>query len=135
MRSCAAIWNTLSADVYTMGAPVRMCSGPRASMISVPDATTLPMEVRPIRRSNSAMISLENPWGNVGNGRSSTMPISSQWPVTESLPGDASAIRPAAPIGAGALPPMRATRPNPSALRVGTRRGTASAICPSVSLP
>ena len=39
--------------------------------------------------------------GNTGNGRSSTRPISSQWPGTESLPGDASAIRPYAPSGSG----------------------------------
>ena len=63
-------------------------------MISVPDATTLPMVPRPMRRSNSAIISAGKPCGNVGNGRSSTIPIISQWPVTESLPGDASAMRP-----------------------------------------
>ena len=39
--------------------------------------------------------------GNTGNGRSSTRPIISQWPVTESLPGDASAMRPYAPSGLG----------------------------------
>ena len=35
-----------------------------------------------------------------GNGRSSTMPIISQWPVTESFPADASAMRPTAAAGA-----------------------------------
>ena len=63
-------------------------------MISVPEATTLPSVPRPIRRSNSAITSRGKPDGNVGNGRSSTMPIISQWPVTESLPADASAMRP-----------------------------------------
>ena len=38
----------------------------------------------------------ENPFGNTGNARSSTMPIISQCPVTESLPAEASAMRPTA---------------------------------------
>ena len=40
--SWAAIWNTESAEVYTIGLPVLMCSDPRRSIISVPDATSLP---------------------------------------------------------------------------------------------
>ena len=49
--SCAATWKTLSADVYTMGDPVRRCSGPSCSMIAVPDAAVFPIVFRPIRRS------------------------------------------------------------------------------------
>ena len=46
--------------------------------------------------------------GKHGNGRSSTMPIISQCPVTESFPGDISAIRPTAARGASrpASPPI-----------------------------
>jgi hypothetical protein len=40
--SCAATWKTLSADVYTIGEPVRMCSAPSSLMISVPEAALLP---------------------------------------------------------------------------------------------
>ena len=62
-----------------------------------------------MRRENSAIISGGKPSGNTGNGRSSTMPIISQWPVTESLPADASAIRPIAARGTVGrrAPPMR----------------------------
>ncbi len=77
-----------------MGFLVCMCSGPRRSMISVPEATTLPRVPRPIRRSNSAIISGGKPDGKVGNGRSRTTPAISQWPVTESFPAETSAIRP-----------------------------------------
>ena len=63
-------------------------------MIAVPDATTLPIDLRPMRDSNSAINSCGKPFGNVGNARSSTTPISSQCPVTESFPDDRSAIRP-----------------------------------------
>src|SRR5262245_28983536 len=112
-----------------------MCSAPRRSIISVPDATTLPSVPRPIRCSNSAITSAGNPCGNVGNGRSSTMPIISQWPVTESLPGDASAIRPYAPINSGD-PVSNATNfPSPSARNVGILSGTRAAMLPSVLLP
>jgi hypothetical protein len=50
---------------------------------------------------------VEKPLGNTGNARSSTMPIISQWPVTESLPGEAS------PCGRSptARPAERADRP------------------------
>ena len=70
-------------------------------MIAVPEAAMLPSVRRPMRASNAAMTSAGNPWGNTGNGRSRTSPIISQWPVTESFPGDASAIRPNAARGDG----------------------------------
>ena len=41
----------------------RMCSAPSSSMISVPDATTLPIVPRPMRRSNSAISSGGKPVG------------------------------------------------------------------------
>ncbi len=63
-------------------------------MIAVPEAALLASVPRPMRVSKSAISSRGNPWGNTGNGRSSTRPVISQCPVTESLPGDASAIRP-----------------------------------------
>ena len=65
-------------------------------MICVPEAALLPITPRPVRRENSSITSDGKPFGNTGNGRSSTMPIISQWPVTESFPGDASAMRPIA---------------------------------------
>ncbi|OQA06732.1 MAG: hypothetical protein BWY65_02112 [Firmicutes bacterium ADurb.Bin373] len=48
ISSCAATWNTLSADVYTMGKPVAMCSAPSSSIIAVPEAALLPSALRPI---------------------------------------------------------------------------------------
>ena len=71
-----------------------MCSAPKRSMTSVPEPTTLAIVWRPMRASNASMTSGGKPCGKVGNGRSSTRPISSQWPVTESLPGEASRMRP-----------------------------------------
>src|SRR5262245_28862178 len=114
-----------------------MCSGPSSSMTAVPEATTLPSVARPIRRSNSLISDAGNPLGNTGNGRSSTSPMSSQWPVTESLPGDDSAIRPNAPSGvpckddAGRL----TRRSSPRRRSVGTRRPTLLAMFPTVLLP
>ena len=46
--------------------------------IAVPDAGTLPIVLRPIRRSNSRMRSAGNPFGNVGKARSRTTPAISQ---------------------------------------------------------
>ena len=73
-------------------------------MICVPDAATLPSVARPMRRSNSSIRSFGNPFGNTGNARSSTMPIISQCPVTESLPGERSAMRPNAAERRGGEP-------------------------------
>ena len=73
------------------------------------------------------MISAENPSGNTGNGSSSTIPIISQWPVTESLPADDSRMRPVAARGfapAGGPPIADDTRSRPSDRSVGTRSGT-----------
>jgi len=63
-------------------------------MICVPEATMLPRVRQPMRRSYSRMASSGNPSGNVGKAFSSWSPMSSQCPVTESLPGDTSAMRP-----------------------------------------
>ena len=80
----------------------RMCSGPSV-VDDRPCRTrrTFPSDRRPMRRSKSSMRSAGKPSGNVGNGRSRTSPAISQCPVTESLPGDASAMRPNAPTGSG----------------------------------
>ena len=91
---CAAIWNTESPLVYTIGLPVRRCSGPSSAMISVPDAGTLPRAGRPIRSWNGCMISGGKPSGYRGKGRSSTIPAISQWPVVVSLPAERSVSRP-----------------------------------------
>ena len=97
-------------------APVRMCSAPSSSMIAVPDAAMLPSTAAAgaaselgdhVRRKAVA--------GTPGTARSSTMPIISQWPVTESLPADASAMRPTAP--ALASEPARRSR------QIAARRG------------
>ena len=106
-------------------------------MICVPEATMLPSVPRPMRRSNSRMASSGNPAGNVGKARSSRSPISSQWPVTESLPGETSAIRPNAASGAwpAAGPRAETTREMPSACRFGMRSGTCAAMLPRVLLP
>ena len=121
-----------------MSAPVRMCSGPSSSMIRVPDAALLPSTPRPVWRENSSMMSGGNPFGNTGNGRSSTMPIISQWPVTESFPGDASAIR---PDRRGRRRRRRrtrrcaATRPSPARAASAPAAESCRAMLPSVSLP
>ena len=74
-----------------------------------------------------------------GNGRSSTMPIISQCPVTESLPGDASAMRPKAPRGVAPAPasPRRAARRGrgPATAASGRAAATCAAMLPSVLLP
>ena len=64
------------------------------------------------------------------------MPIISQWPVTESLPGDASAIRPNAPRAATGVAANRrdlaqAQRPQ----RRHAKPDGSRAMLPSVSLP
>ncbi len=120
-----------------MGDPVRMCSAPSCSMITVPEATVFPSVFRPMRRSKSRIVSSGKPSGNTGNGRSSVNPISSQWPVTESLPGDRSAIRPYAAAGAatGSPPGRSARRDRPMPRRVGICSVTRRAMFPSVWLP
>ncbi len=96
-------------------------------MISVPDATSLPIVRRPMRRSNSRdQVVGEYRAGNVGNARSRTMPAISQCPVTESLPRRLLAIRPnAAPCaGAGVWSFRVTTRVRPSAASVRMCRWT-----------
>ena len=109
-------------------------------MIAVPDAALLPMHAaaglpRELRRATS----VGNPSGNTGNGRSRTTPIISQCPVTESLPAEASAMRPTrrrtGRLRRDCAWPSAATRPRPSARSVGSASGTALAMWPSVSLP
>ena len=106
-------------------------------MIAVPLAALLPSVPRPIRRSNSPISSRGNPFGNTGNARSSTRPINSQCPVTESLPGEDSAIRPNAPIGSGSsgrrLTVETRVKTEPAQIRDGS--GIRREMLPSVSLP
>ena len=63
-------------------------------MMPVPEAGRLHSTCRPIAASNGSMTSGGKPSGYVGNGRSSTTPIISQWPVVVSLPAPRSARRP-----------------------------------------
>ena len=94
IASCAAIWNTLSADVYTISLPVRMCSTPSSSIICVPDAALLPITPMPVSRSNASISSCGKPFGNVGKGSFSVSPAISQWPEVVSLPAAHSVIVP-----------------------------------------
>src|SRR5260221_3287922 len=123
-----------------MREPVPRCSGQSSSMICVPDAALLPRTPRPVRRANSTMTSGGKPLGKPGNARSSTMPIISQWPVTESLPADASAMRPQATLRIADCrllidAPIDAMRSRPRDRSVGTFSGTCFAMLPSVLLP
>src|SRR6266508_489974 len=136
--ACAAIWNTESPLVYTMGRPVRRCSSPSCSMISVPDAAVLPSTKRPIASSNGWMTSGGKPFGYKGNGRSRTMPHISQWPVVVSLPAERSVSRPWPVPGpaVGTMPSIRVSRPRPRRSRFGAWiPPTAREQLPSVSEP
>ena len=64
--SCAATWNTLSADVYTIQSPVRWCCSPSRSMISVPEAATFPITPRPVASLKRSISCLRKA---VGEGR------------------------------------------------------------------
>jgi hypothetical protein len=135
---CAAIWNTESPLVYTMGLPVRRCSSPSSAMISVPEAGRFPRAFFPTARSNGSMTSGGNPFGYRGNGRSSTIPHISQWPVVVSLPADLSVSFPwAVPASARASKPWISVRsPIPRPARLGASRPpTARAVLPRVSAP
>ena len=55
--SWQATWNTESADVYTIGLPVRTCSSPSSSMMPVPDAGRLQRMPRPMAASKGSTIS------------------------------------------------------------------------------
>ena len=61
--SWAAIWNTLSAEVYRISLPVRRCSAPSYRMISVPEATLLPSTPMPVSASKASMTSGGKPLG------------------------------------------------------------------------
>ncbi len=107
-------------------------------MISVPEAGTLPRTRRPMARSKGSITSGGNPSGYRGNGRSSTIPAISQWPVVVSFPAERSVRRPwAVPASAlGGTPGISVRWPSPRAARFGARRPpTARAQFPSVSEP
>ena len=57
-RSGRRSWPT-----YTIHLPVRWCSSPSPSMISVPDAALLPSTPRPVRWANSSITSKGKPCG------------------------------------------------------------------------
>ena len=90
-------------------------------MIAVPDATDVADRLPADARLELGDQLRGEPVGKVGNGRSSTIPISSQWPVTESLPFERSAIRPNAAVGAaaGGMPLRSTSRDRPIAARLG----------------
>src|SRR5262245_5396979 len=116
-------------------------------MMAVPDAALLPSTPRPVCRENSSRMSFENPSGNTGNARSRTMPIISQCPVTESFPGDASAILPNAPgvrpvsdtcltpVPVSLTPLRHPRRSRPRARSVGSFSGICRSMLPIVLLP
>ena len=61
--SWAAIWNTLSAEVYTISLPVLRCSAPSSSMMAVPEAGLLPMVPMPVSASKASITSGGKPLG------------------------------------------------------------------------
>ena len=96
----AAIWKTLSADVYTIGFPVAACSSPSLSIISVPEAVQFPSTPgTPVRFTNSSMTSAGNPFGYVGKATFVSIPTISQCPTVVSLPSESSAHLPYAAVG------------------------------------
>ena len=107
-------------------------------MISVPDAATFPITGRPVAFEKASITSAGKPSGYVGNGRSVTMPIISQWPVVVSMPRLRSRRRPYTDGAArrGGQPRSGMMFPRPRACIVGTSRPpTASATCSSVEEP
>src|ERR1700722_19312780 len=135
--SCAAIWNTLSPHVYTIGKPVRTCSSPSSFRISVPEAGLFPSVRRPISFSNSAINAFGNPPGYTGNAWSSQIPAISQCPVVVSFPGERVAPLPYDPkaSAAGVKYSNGLISARPSRTRFGIFSGRDRAICPSVSRP
>src|SRR5207253_1937219 len=137
--SCAATWNTLSALVYTMGSPVRRCSSPSSSRITVPLAVLFPRYPgAPERRNHASIRAGGNPRGKVVKPFCSRTPIISQCPVVVSLPWDCSDMRPNAARGesVGGQPAMAVMFPRPHDWRFGTRRPpTLRAQFPSVFAP
>ncbi len=107
-------------------------------MISVPDAATLPITGRPVAVENASITSAEKPCGYVGNGRSVTMPIISQWPVVVSIPRLRSRRRPYTDGASrrGGQPRSGMMLPRPRACIAGTSRPpTASATWAIVDEP
>src|SRR3954447_25691553 len=100
-------------------------------MIARPSAGRLPQKRRPVACSSAATTSGGNPSGYVGSGASATTPMSSQWPVVESLPGPSGCSRPwMTGSRAGATPSIGTIDPSPSRSSVGTcNPPTASATC------
>jgi len=80
-----------------------MCSCPYFFIISVPEATQLPITFFPVKSSNSPIISSGKPSGYTGKALSNIIPANSQCPVVVSFPSETSAILPNAPIGFAAL--------------------------------
>src|SRR6185437_3541845 len=107
-------------------------------MISVPDAATFPITGLPVAFENAAITSSGKPSGYVGNGRSVTMPIISQWPVVVSMPRLRSRRRPYADGASrrGGQPRSGMMFPRPRACIAGTSRPpTASATWAIVDEP
>ena len=63
MSVCAAIWNTLSAEVYTIGSPVRICCAPKSRITSVPEYGALHSTPWPIASQNGRSTSSGKPCG------------------------------------------------------------------------
>src|SRR4051794_6012832 len=136
--TCAAIWNTESPLVYTIGSPVARCASPSSATISVPDAGTLPSTPCSIADENGPITSSGNPFGYSGNGVSSRTPIISQCPVVVSLPAETSVARPCAVPGSarGTTPSIAVNRPSPRPSSTGASSPpTASATWARVSDP
>jgi len=109
-------------------------------MIWVPEAGLLPNHPRPVRLAKSSSSEVGNPFGYVGNGRSSNTPQISQCPVVESLPCERGSATPYAAVGLtpGLSPGMDRHFPNPNRSRFGSCNPplpTARATFPSVSEP
>src|SRR6266568_2176460 len=139
VSSWAAIWNTESAEVYTIGFPVRWCSSPSSWMITVPLAARFArMPGTPVSRTKGSTTSGGKPRGKSASPSFRTIPIISQWPVIVSLPFDRSAIRPCQPTGygSGGTPEIAVRCPRPIRPITGrVRPPTARLVLPMVSEP
>ena len=105
-------------------------------MIAVPDATVLPrLPPADARLELADDVRSETPAGTSETRWSRTMPIISQWPVTESLPADELSHAAERATWRHAIAADAATSARPSDRSVGTRSPTSRAMLPSVSLP
>ena len=87
-----------------MGRPVRICSSPSRSIISVPDAGRFHRTGRPTAFSKGSMTSGGNPSGYVGNGREDDarhLPVARRRIFSRRTFGQA----PESPFGDGGAPP------------------------------